>query len=139
MFTKDNDTKITYSFFILLNQWYEFPAPKLTNFHIFIIPLLLNVTFFFLRIPWLNILNYETGCIGGFSEKTTDKSMTIAAAKMELFVVLVGSFQLLPNFTNNPNIGSLGILNAPLEHFNRFWNLCRWSNKYCRTVASNRF
>ena len=56
----------------------------------------------------------------GFLKKTTDKSMTIAAAKMELFVVLVGSFQLLPNFTNNPNISSMGILNAPLEYFNIF-------------------
>ena len=38
-----------------------------------------------------------------------------AAAKMELFVALVSSFQLLTHFTKNPNIGAMGFLNAPLE------------------------
>ena len=47
------------SFFILLTQWHEFPAQKLTNFHIFIIPLTVHIN-----------INYETGCIETFSEKT---------------------------------------------------------------------
>ena len=38
--------KFLYSFFILLTQWYKFPAPELTNFHIFIIDVPLNVTLF---------------------------------------------------------------------------------------------
>ena len=40
-------------------------------------------------------------------------SGTIATAKMELFVALVRSFQPLTNFTKNPNIGAMGVLNAP--------------------------
>ena len=91
MFTKDNDIIITiyfcfkmmswekgkflYSFFILLTQWYEFPAVKLTNFHIFIVPLPLKVTLFpsstYLTAHFK--VNYEAGCIGRFSEKKTKK------------------------------------------------------------------
>ena len=37
---------------------------------------------------------------------------------MELFVALVISFQPLPNFTKNPNIGPMGVLNVPLENYN---------------------
>ena len=33
-------------------------------------------------------------------------------AKMELFVALVRSFQPLPSFTKNPNIGDMGVLNV---------------------------
>ena len=80
-----------YSFFILLTQWHEFPAPKLTNFHVFIIPLPLNVAlisknlYLFTRIE----INNETGCIECFSEKKNrDVSRAIATAKMELFVTL---------------------------------------------------
>ena len=36
--------------------------------------------------------------------------MTIATSKMELFVTLLSSFQLLTNFTKNPNIGTIGVL-----------------------------
>ena len=57
--------KLPYSFFILL-------TPKPTNFHIFIIPLPLNVTSFS-NSPYLTEhikINYETGWIGKFSEKT---------------------------------------------------------------------
>ena len=39
---------------------------------------------------------------------------------MELFVTLVSSFQPLTNFTKNPNIGDMGVLNAPLEYYNVF-------------------
>ena len=35
--------KFTYFFFLLLTKWYEFPAPKLTNLYIFIIPIPLNM------------------------------------------------------------------------------------------------
>ena len=62
-------------------------------------------------------INYETGCIT-FTQKKKKKdiyvSRTIATAKMELFVALVSSFQPLANFTKNPNIGAMGVLNAPL-------------------------
>ena len=59
-------------FVILLTQLPESPAPKLTNFHIFIIPLPFNVTLSS-KSPYLTAhikINYETGCIGRFSEKT---------------------------------------------------------------------
>ena len=46
--------KFLYSFFILLTQCHEFPTPKLTSFHIFIIPLPLNVTLFS-KSPYLTI------------------------------------------------------------------------------------
>ena len=79
--------KFPYSFFILLTQLHEFPAPKLTNFHIFIIPLPLKVTLFS-KSPYLTAhvkINYEAVCIGRFT-------LTITAAKMELFVSIVSSF-----------------------------------------------
>ena len=49
-----------------------------------------------------------------------DVSRTIVTAKMKLFVTLVSSFQLLTNFIKNPNIGAMGVLNAPLEYYNVF-------------------
>ena len=55
----------------------------------------------------------------GFLKKT-DKSKTIATAKVELFVALVGSFQLLTNLKKNPNIDAMRVLNAPLEYYNLF-------------------
>ena len=39
---------------------------------------------------------------------------------MELFEALVISFQSLTNFTKNPQIGAMGVLNALLEYFNIF-------------------
>ena len=56
----------------------------------------------------------------GSLEKHRDAFGTIATAKMELFVALVGSFQPLTNFAKNPNIGAMGVLNAPLEYYNFF-------------------
>ena len=44
------------------------------------------------------------------------------------FLALVSSFQPLSSFPKNPIIGAMGVLNAPLEHYNVFWNLSRWSN-----------
>ena len=38
--------RFLYSFFILLTQRHELPVPKLTNFHIFVIPLPFNVKLF---------------------------------------------------------------------------------------------
>ena len=54
--------KFPHSFFVLLTQWHELPAPKLTNFHFFIIPLPLNLTLF-LKSPYLTAhikIDYET-------------------------------------------------------------------------------
>ena len=51
----------------------------------------------------------------GFLEKHRNVSRTMATAKMELFVALVSSFQSPTNFIYNPNIGAMGVLNAPLE------------------------
>ena len=72
------------------------PCPKIDNFHIFIIPLPLNVTLFS-KSPYLTApikINYGTGCTGRFSgKKKRDVSGTIATSKMELFVALVISFQ----------------------------------------------
>ena len=64
----------------------------------------------------------------GFLIKHRDVSRTIAIAKTELFAVLTSSFKPLANFTKNPNIGAMSALNAPLEYYNVFWNLYRWSN-----------
>ena len=59
-----------------------------------------------------------------FLEKHRDVSRAIARAKMELFVVLVRSFLPLSNFTKNftknPTIGAMGVLNAALEYYNVF-------------------
>ena len=63
--------KLPYSFFILLTQRQESPAPKLTNFLMFIISLPLNVTLFFKK-PYLIAhikINFETGYIRRFSSK----------------------------------------------------------------------
>ena len=53
-----------------------------------------------------------------FLKKYRDVSKTIATAKMELFVVLINSFQLLTNFAKNRKIGVVEVLNAPLEYYN---------------------
>ena len=79
--------KFPYSFLILLAQWHEFPAPKLTNFHIFIFHLLLNLASFS-KSPYMTVhinINYETGCI----RKPIDVSSPIPTAKVRLFVTLV--------------------------------------------------
>ena len=55
-----------------------------------------------------------------FLKKRRDVSKTIATSKMELFMALVISFQPLTNFTKNPNIGAMGVLNVFLEYFNVF-------------------
>ena len=53
-----------------------------------------------------------------FLKKYRDVSKTIATAKMELFVVLINSFQLLTNFAKNRKTGVVEVLNAPLEYYN---------------------
>ena len=55
---------------------------------------------------------------GFLKKKHRDKSMTIAAAKMELFVALNSSIQPVSKFTKNPDVGALGVLNVPLEYCN---------------------
>ena len=52
----------------------------------------------------------------GLLKKAQRCILTIATAKIELFVALVSSFQLLSNFTKIPSIGTMGVLNAPLEY-----------------------
>ena len=54
------------------------------------------------------------------NKKNKDVFKTITAAKMELFVALVSSFQLLTNFRKNPNIGSRGDLNTFLVYYNAY-------------------
>ena len=54
------------NFRAFLTQYHEFPAPKLTNFHILTIPFPLNLILFS-RSPYLTAhikINYERGCIG---------------------------------------------------------------------------
>ena len=52
----------------------------------------------------------------GFLKKIhRDVSKTIATAKLELFVALFSSFQLLTDFTKNLNMNAIVVLNVPLE------------------------
>ena len=51
----------------------------------------------------------------GFLKNYRDESRTL-----ELFVPLNSSFQPLTNFTKNPNIGAIRVLNAPLEYYDGF-------------------
>ena len=72
-----------------------------------------------------------------FLKKHRDLSRTIATAKIELFVTLVSRSQLLTNFTNKPNIGAMGNLNAPLNTIT-YSEICAGDQiKYYRTVAYN--
>ena len=123
--------KFPFSFFTLLTQWHEFPAPKLTkidtqNWQ----SLFLWMWHYFQRVLiWLHILKWiiEQVAVDGFW-KSPDVSRTIAATRMELFVALVSSFQPPSNFTKNPYISPIGVPNTPLQYYNVFWNLCRWWN-----------
>ena len=54
----------------------------------------------------------------GFLKKHKAVSRTILPAKRKLFVALIKSFLPLTNFTKNPNICAMGVLNAPLEYYN---------------------
>ena len=56
----------------------------------------------------------------GFLKKLRDVSRTITTAKMEHFVTLVRSYQPLTNFTKNPNISAMEVLNVPPEYYNVF-------------------
>ena len=56
----------------------------------------------------------------GFLKKHRGVSRTIVTAKMDLFVGLVSSFQPLTNFQKSPNIGAMGVLNAPQEYYKVF-------------------
>ena len=105
MFTKDSSINITKQFCFKMIFMISFP---------------LNVTLFS-KSPYLTPhmkINYETGCI--VLKRQRDISRTIATAKMEFFVAIVSNFHSLTNFTKNPNIDAMGVLNVPLEHFNVF-------------------
>ena len=97
--------KLPYSFFILLNQWDEFIAPKLTDFHIFVISLPLNMRLFS-KSPYLtaHIKIMKEIALEDFlkKKKHIGVSRTIATAKMELFVALFSSFQPLNSFKKKP-------------------------------------
>ena len=58
--------------------------------------------------------------LAGFLKKHKDVSRTTLTAQMKLFVALISSFLPLTNFTKNPNIGAMEVLNAPLEYYNVF-------------------
>ena len=73
----------------------------------------------------------------GLLKKHRDVSRTIAAAKVELFVALVTSFQPLTIFAENPNIGAIGVVNEPLNTIT-YSEICAGNQiKYCRIVACN--
>ena len=55
-----------------------------------------------------------------FLKKPRDVSRTIVTGKMELSEALVSRVQPLTNFTKNPNVGAIGVLNTPLEYYNVF-------------------
>ena len=115
-------------------------CPKIDKFSHFHHHSLFDHNIIFRVLIWLHILykiSYETSYNVRFSEKHRDVSKTIAKAKMELFVEILSSFQLLTNFTKNRNIVAMGVIHASLEYCSIFWNLGRWTNKYCRTVVCN--
>ena len=74
-----------------------------------------------------NQIDHKTSCIGSFLKKKQqqqrDVSWNIATAKPELFVALVSSTQPLTNFTKNPSISVVGVLNASLEYYNVLWKM----------------
>ena len=118
MFTKGSSINITllfccemmlckkgnfqYSFFIVLTQRHKFLAQKLTKFHIFIISLRMTL---FSKSPYLTTYMklLSNSCIGRFSGKKK-KMQDDCNSKVEFFVTLFSSFQLLTNFTKNPSI-----------------------------------
>ena len=117
--------KLPYSFFILLTQWDKFLPPKLTDFHIFVISLPLNMRLFS-KSPYLTAhikIMKQIALEDFLKKKHIGVSRTNATAKMELFVVLVSSFQPLTNFKKKSN--------KP-QYYNVFWDLCI-------TVACNFF
>ena len=62
----------------------------------------------------------KQGALEGFLKKHGDVSRAIATSKMTLFLAFVISFRPLNNFTNNPNIGAMVVLNATPEYYSVF-------------------
>ena len=95
-----------YSFLILLTHCHETPAPKLTNFPIFITTLSLNVILF-PKNPCLtsHLKIMKQPALYGFLKKkkktTTEVSRTITTSKVEVFLALISNIQPLTNFTKN--------------------------------------
>ena len=110
-----------YSFFILMTERHEFASPKSTYFCLFVIPVTLSGT---LSLEYLFDYTHQTSCIGMFFEKHTEinPGPTRQLWWSSLWHSLVAISQ------RTPNIGAMGVLNAPLEYYDVFWNLCRWSN-----------
>ena len=134
--------KFPYFFFILLTQWHEFSAPKLTNFLIFIILLPLNVILFSKSsylIAHIKI-NYERFHLKVFWKSTEMYPGPLRQLRWSSLwhkepltnftknpnIGALWHKEPLTNFTKNPNIGAMGILNASIEYYNVFWKLCRW-------------
>ena len=72
----------------------------------------------FSKSPYLTVhtkIIMKQVALQGFLEKRRDISRTVATPKMELFVALVSGFQPLTNFTKNPNVGAMGVLNENLQ------------------------
>ena len=79
-------------------------------------------------------INYETRYIGRLSEKNIE---TYPGP----FQQLVRSFQSLTNFRKNPNIGSMGVVHAPLESlFNVFAEVSTsWTTENKDALSVNNF
>ena len=95
--------------------------PKIDLFLSFCHPCHFERDIIFRVLIWLHTSNKLYWNV--FRKTHRDKSRANATTMMELFVAFVSSY-----FTKNPNIGAMGVLNAPLEYYDVFWNLCRWSN-----------
>ena len=96
-----------------IDKFWYFYHPSLFEWHYFCLHYLTA----HIKLKLWNRLHWKI-----FWKKHRDVSRTIVTVKMELFVALVSSFQPLTNFTKNPNISAMEVLNAPLNT-NVFWNL----------------
>ena len=114
---------------------------KINNFSLFLSSFSLWKVTLLSQNPYFTAhikINYKTGCIGRISEKTRDVSRTMAASNLGLFVSLVIRFQPLTNFTKNPNIGVMGVLNNTPGEYYTYTEICAgYQIKHCRTVSCN--
>ena len=102
--------KFPYSFFIFrLNYMNAQPSN-----------LLLNGALFSKSPHFAAQIKMKHVAMEGFLKRHRNVSMAIEISKMEIFLVLVNGSQPLTNFTKKPNIGAMGVPNAPLEYYNVF-------------------
>ena len=150
--SKDNVINMTIEFFKMIS-WGKAKFPHclyilLTQLHghewIYFLSLLSespNLTAYNIEI------NYETGCIGKFSnftppplppppptKKQKSKTKTCIQdhhSSEDRALCGISRFQSLITFIKNPNKGTTGALNGPLEYYYNIYLLkffCRWSN-----------